>query len=200
MTDTPDIHRLLEFQKLLLEFSKVERVTHRRHTNSSFIPENDTEHSYNLALTAWFLTEYFPHLDRDKAIRFALIHDLVEIHAGDTFIYGDEAHIATKKAREEAALKQLRKDWPDFPELSEQITEYETHASEEAKFVYALDKIMPIMLIYLNDGYTWKQEGITVARLHKAKKDKVTVSKEIKPYYDQLYELLTKSPHLLPLE
>jgi len=151
-------------------------------------------------LTAWFLAEYFPHLDRDKIIRFSLIHDLVELHAGDTYVFATQDHLESKKEREAAALRQLQTDWSDFAELVDQIEAYEKLDSEEAKFVYALDKIMPILLIYINDGYTWKQGSITVADLHRIKKDKVSLSKEIKPYYDQLYELLTKSPHLLPLE
>src|SRR5487761_1693983 len=109
----PDIHRLIEFQSLLHQFQAIERVTH---VPGKFEPENDTEHSYNLALSAWFLAQYFPHLDRDKIIRYALVHDLVEIHAGDTYIYADQATIDTKKEREHAALLQLEKDWPDFPE------------------------------------------------------------------------------------
>jgi 5'-deoxynucleotidase YfbR-like HD superfamily hydrolase len=69
----PDIHRLIELQKLLLQFQSIERVVH---VPDNFEYENDTEHSYNLTITAWFLAQYFPHLDRDKVIRFALVHDL----------------------------------------------------------------------------------------------------------------------------
>jgi len=195
MTKKPDIHRLLAFQKLLLEFSQIERVVDRRHTHAN-IKETDTEHSYNLALTAWFLAHYFPELDSDTLIRYALIHDLVEIHAGDTYIYGEQAHLDSKKQREAQALRKLQSDWPDFPELTKQITEYEKLASNEAKFVYALDKIMPIMQIFINDGYTWKQEKITPQQLDEVKRAKVALSPEITPYYEQLYDLLLATPEL----
>jgi len=161
----PDISRLLEFQKLLLQFSQIERVTHRQIQQKEFILENDAEHSYTLALTAWFLCEYFPELDRDLVIRIALVHDLVEIHAGDTYIYAAPSVIATKDGREVAAFATLKDEWADFPEMLEHIQEYKKRESPEARFVYALDKIMPIMQIYIHDGYTWKQEGITPERL-----------------------------------
>jgi putative hydrolase of HD superfamily len=191
----PDIPRLLEFQQLLLRFSQIQRHIERKQ-DDKYIPESDTEHSYNLALTAWYLAAYFPHLSRDTVIRYALVHDLVEIHAGDTHIFAEQAHLESKKSRETAAMQQLTHDWPDFPELIADMRTYETHASEEAKFVYALDKIMPIMQIYISGGYTWQKEGITPEQIHAVKHDKVAVSPEIKPYYDELYELFTQNRHL----
>lgn len=192
MTDKPDIHRVLEFHELLLQFQAIHRITHIPKTHDQ---ENDTEHSYNLAMMAWFLAQYFPHLNRDKVIRFALVHDLVEIHAGDTYIYADAETLATKKDREHTALLKLEQDWPDFKDLIDNVKEYETHKSEEAKFVYALDKIMPIIVIYLGEGYTWQQEGITPERLNEVKRHKVAVSKEISPYYEELYSLLLQNRH-----
>lgn len=195
MAKQPDIKRLLELQQLLLKFSHIERRVHRKQGND-FIAENDTEHSYNLAMTAWFLAQYFPHLDTDKLIRFGLIHDFVEIHAGDTYVFADQTHLDSKEQREKAALKQLEREWSDFPELTEQIAAYESRTSEEAKFIYALDKIMPIMLIYIHNGYTWQHEGISLEKLHSVKQSKVMASKEIDTYYNQLYELLLENQHL----
>jgi putative hydrolase of HD superfamily len=197
MSKKPDIPRLFEFQQLLLEFSQIERVVHRKHRDS-YIQESDTEHSYNLAMTAWFLAPYFSHLDKDELIRFALAHDIVEVHAGDTYVFADQELIDSKPVREAAALKQLQDEWPDFPELIGTIHAYEQKSTEEAKFVYALDKIMPVFVIYMNEGHTWKLEGLTVERLHAAKKDKVKLSKDIQAYYDKLYQLLLNSPHLIP--
>jgi 5'-deoxynucleotidase YfbR-like HD superfamily hydrolase len=192
----PDVRRLLELQQLLLQFSQVQRVVHRKQ-DDAHIPESDTEHSYNLALSAWYLATYFPELDRDAVIRYALVHDLVEVHAGDTYVYGEQSHLDSKEAREAAALKQLAADWADFPDMIAEIEEYEKRTSPEARFVYALDKIMPIMQIYLSGGYTWKQEGdITPERLDGIKRNKVALSPQIKPYYDQLYELLIQNRHL----
>ncbi|HSX43551.1 MAG TPA: HD domain-containing protein [Candidatus Saccharimonadales bacterium] len=191
----PDINRLLELQELLLAFSQVERVVHRKQADA-YIRESDTEHSYNLALSAWYLSTYFSDLDRDKIIRYALVHDLVEVYAGDTYVYAEQSHLDSKQAREAKALKQLIHEWPDFKGLTTEIITYEQRKDPEARFVYALDKIMPILQIYLTEGHTWKiEKNITPERLDSIKRDKVALSPEIKPYYDELYALLIANRH-----
>ena len=191
----PDIHRLLEFQQLLQEFQAVERIVHiasqERH-------ENDTEHSYNLAMTAWYLGEHFPELDQNTLIRFALVHDLVEVYAGDTYVFADQAHLDGKAEREAAAIKQLAAKWADFPSMLQTIHDYEQRTSKEAQFIYALDKIMPVMLIYLAEGRTWHEENISYTKLHTNKREKVKGSAIIEDYYRQLHELLVAQPRLFP--
>lgn len=189
----PDIARLLEFQIFLLRFQAIKRMVHIPRDHQ---PENDVEHSYSLAMTAWFLASFFPELDADKAIRLALVHDLVEVYAGDTYAYADQTTLDSKQAREAKALRQLKEDWPDFPEMTQLIHSYEKRTSAEAKFVYALDKIMPPMLIYLGDGYTWKKQGITLKMHHQSKIDKVTASPEVNDYYEQLYAIFVENPDL----
>lgn len=192
----PDIQRLLELQKLLLAFAETERMCYRQHYGKPR-RENDTEHSYNLAMTAWFLAPHFPELDRDVLIRYALVHDLVEVHAGDTYIYGSPEELESKRDRERAAAEKLAAEWADFPDIHDLIRSYEARDTAEARFVYALDKIMPLLLIYNHNGYTWKKRGITVAQLHAVKAKKVALSPEILPYYTQLHALLFNSPHLI---
>ena len=192
----PSLTRIIEFQKLLEQFNDIDRVVHRQH-GSDFRPENDTEHSYNLAMTALFLAPYFPELDSKLLIKLALIHDLVEIHAGDTYIYGSAAELATKQDREHEAAQKLLHDWPDFPELHELIKLYEARQKPEATFVYALDKVMPILQIYIHGGYSWEKEGVTVQMLIDNKLDKVALSPEIKPYFDDLIALLETHPRLI---
>lgn len=192
----PTLQRIIDFQHLLQAFNEVDRVVHRKH-HGTYRQENDTEHSYNLAMTAWFLAPHFPDLDSNLLLRYALIHDIVEIHAGDTYIYGSDAELSSKHAREQAAAKQLQHDWPDFPEAHELIADYENRSTPEARFVYALDKIMPILQIYVNGGYSWHKEGVTIAMLVKAKKDKVALSPEIAPYFNAVVRLLENSPELI---
>ncbi len=194
MSEKPDIHRLLELQVLLQQFNKIDRMVHRKH-GTKMDRENDTEHSYNLAMTAWFLASHFPKLDRDLLIRYALVHDLVEIHAGDTYAFASSDELATKHEREKVAAQKLQADWEDFPEIHSLISSYEDRSTPESCFVYALDKIMPIMLIYIHEGYTWQKEGITSAQLHAAKASKIALSPEVNEYYQELYTLLLKSPH-----
>ncbi len=193
---TTDIHRLLELQKLLLSFSQVDRKVHRKHSDK-YIYENDTEHSYNLAMSAWYLAQQFPELNVDLVIKYALVHDLVEIHAGDTYVYGSQQELASKVEREAKAAEKLKGEWSDFPAMNTLIHSYEGKADPESLFVYALDKIMPIMLIYIHDGYTWKKEHISAQMLHDIKLPQVTLSPEVLPYYNQLYELLLSQPGLI---
>jgi putative hydrolase of HD superfamily len=194
----PGIERIIEFQQLLLKFSHIDRMIHRKPaSNKGYVLENDSEHSYNLAMTAWFLAEYFPELDKDLVIRLALIHDLVEVHAGDTYVFADEAELASKKDRERAALQKLKKEWDDFKSLTDHIMEYENLTSSEAKFVYALDKVLPVITIYINEGFTWKDKSITTEMLYKEKIPKVSLFPDIESYYLKLHELLLRSPHLI---
>ena len=190
----PGVQRLIDLQNLMVRFAAVER-----HVNMPAPldrAENDIEHTYTLAMAAWFLSEYFPELDRNKLIHLALAHDLLEVHSGDTFVYGDAAIIASKAEREAAAVKQLKQEWRDFPGLLTAIDEYEHRQSAEAKFVYALDKIMVITLNMLSNGKTWHKHGVTFEQFVAEKEKKVPTSPEIYAYYKQLYDLLLTQPHL----
>jgi putative hydrolases of HD superfamily len=193
----PDIKRVIEFHRLLNDFAAIERVIHvKRHGKHTL--ESDTEHSYNLAMMAWFLAEHFPHLDKNRVILLSLVHDIVEVHAGDTFAFADQELLDSKPAREAAAQKQLAAEWPDFPDMHAAIHEYELRQTPEACFVYALDKLMPMLAIYLNEGHTWHENGLTLERLNKEKQPKIACSPEVKQYWNELYDLLLKSPELLP--
>lgn len=197
MMNKPAIERLLQFHKLLDSFAAIERIIHIKR-RGNYVQESDTEHSYNLAMTAWFIAASFPELNKDTVIKLALIHDLVEIHAGDTFAYAEQPLLDNKAEREAAAQKKLSEEWPDFPDLHTGIAEYESLSTPEACFVYALDKLMPVFVIYLNEGHTWKTRNLTLERLAKEREKKVLVSPEIAPYWDTLYKLLLNSPDLLP--
>jgi putative hydrolase of HD superfamily len=178
-----------------LDFRAVERVTRIPGTPQR---ENDVDHSYSLAMMAWFLAPYFPHLDRDTLIRMSLIHDLTEVHAGDTFVFGEDDHLVSKGQREADALTRLAADWPDFTEMNELLEHYEQRDSEEAKFVYALDKVMPIILSIIGGGRDFQDYNVTLELMHKQKQDKVAVSPEINEYYAELLEVLRDMPHLFP--
>jgi putative hydrolase of HD superfamily len=191
----PNIHRLIQLHQLLLDFRAVERVTR--------IPgkpdrENDIDHSYTLAMMAWFLSSYFPHLDRDTVIRMSLVHDLTEVHAGDTFVFGNNDHLTTKEQRETEALTKLAADWPDFPEMHALLEHYEQRDSEEAKFVYALDKVMPIIISVIGGGRDFQDYDVTLELMHEQKRNRVSVSPEINEYYTELIEVLRGMPHLFP--
>lgn len=189
----PDIHRLIEFQKLLLAFGGVNRAAILPNTEKY---ENDVEHSYSLAMFAWYLAPHFPQLDVNRMLRLALAHDMVEVHSGDTFVYGDQELIDSKPAREEAALEKLRKDWADFPEMAEAIAEYASRSSEEAKFVYTLDKMLPPMINYLAGGKVWRENNVTLEMFQQEKEKKIPEDSPIYPYYQQILEFFKTQPEL----
>ena len=197
MKKRPDISRIIEFHNLLTAFAEIERVVHLKR-RGDIVFESDTEHSYNLAMTTWFIAEYFPELDQGKVLKLALVHDLVEIHAGDTFIFADQAMLDSKKAREASAQRKLAKDWPDFPGLHASIKEYESLATPEACFVYAFDKLMPMIAVYLNEGITWHEKRMELSRLADEKTQKMAVAPEVLAYWHALHEILLAHPELFP--
>lgn len=134
------LDKLLQFTKLLNEFRAIERMIPVQGT-SRF--ENDTEHSYDLAMLAWYIVSSAKMpLDHDKVIRYALVHDFLEVYAGDTYIYSkDAAHLASKHDRETMAIVKLRETLTEFPDLHQTINAYEARQDAESRFVYALDKI-----------------------------------------------------------
>lgn len=185
------LQKLLGFAKILNEFQKVERVIRVRNSDRW---ENDVEHSYDLAMLAWYiLSTTETKLDHDKVIRYALIHDFAEVYAGDTYNFStDAAHVASKHEREAAAIVKLREVLPEFTDLHATIDDYEKRADAESRFVYALDKIDPLIQTYLDDGRVWKEKGITIEMVYENKKDRVTLSPEIKAYFDEMMLLLRK--------
>lgn len=185
------LQKLLGFAKILNEFQKVERVIRVRNSERW---ENDVEHSYDLAMLAWYiLSTTETTLDHDRVIRYALIHDFLEVYAGDTYNFStDTAHVASKHEREAAAVVKLRETLAEFTELHEAIDAYEKRADAESRFVYALDKIDPLIQTYLDDGRVWKEKGITIEMVYENKKDRVALSPEIQAYFDEFMILLRK--------
>jgi putative hydrolase of HD superfamily len=182
--DLPSIDRLAELQQLVADFARVLRVPHLADAGR---PENDVEHSYGLALTCWYLApKIAPKLDMAKIFSYALAHDIVEIHAGDTFVFADPELIASKPAREQAAIDQLRIDWADFDPLTDYAQGYLDKRDEEAKFVYAVDKILPVLMIDLGEKNAfWDRHKITEP-MERDKKRAITVSPIVAPYYELL--------------
>jgi putative hydrolases of HD superfamily len=187
--------RLLELQTLLIQFAEVERLIHFPDRKNQDRFENDAEHSYNLAIAAWYLSSFFPHLDRDKLIRYALAHDLVEVYAGDEMAVGrtDIAEKA-KSVREAAALQRLEKEWSDFSDFTSHIRDYEKRADSESKFIYALDKLMPMMLNIITNGKTWKTYKLGREAVLQAKDSKVPISPEINELWHVFRKQILENP------
>jgi len=185
------IENILKFTKTLDAFRAVERAAYVPRTGRL---ENDIEHCYMLAMLAWYIIETDGlELDVDKVMRYALIHDLVEVHAGDTPVFSSShTQLQNKAKREEEALQRLKEEYGEFPDLFEWIETYEKRDDKESKFVYALDKLQPMLHIYLDGGRTWREEAVTLSRLVDHKKGKVDVSPEVERYLKELVDILKK--------
>jgi putative hydrolase of HD superfamily len=192
----PEIDRLLQLQQMLNSFSGVERAIISPHDKGQRVRwENDVEHSYALAMFAWYLASRTEGIDVAKCINYALVHDLVEVYAGDTFAY--ETSISrrnSKQRREEEARQKLRSEWADFDGLNHAIEAYERLEDKESRLVYALDKLLPILMNMLDGGKSWQYHQITLEMLKEYKTAKVAISPEIKKYYDQLLAMLEAEP------
>ncbi|MDB5244205.1 MAG: metal dependent phosphohydrolase, putative hydrolase of superfamily [Parcubacteria group bacterium] len=188
-----DLDTLLRFVELLQQYRAVERRVLVKNSDRS---ENDAEHSYSLAMLAWYInSSYKLDLDREQLFMAALAHDLVEVYAGDTYLYStDKAHVDSKHEREAMAAKRLEDEFPEFPELHHAIKRYEKREDPESIFIYALDKIDPVLAIYTDGGRTWKKDNVSLDMLVTMKAPRVAVDKTISVIFEQLVTRL-KAEH-----
>jgi len=187
MKNNQSLENLLKFAELIGRFRAVERMlyvgTLKRY-------ENDAEHSCMLALLAWYIvsTEKLD-LNIEKVMLYALAHDLVEAYAGDTNAFDtSETLHATKHLREQEALNRIEKEFPEFPELVGAIKSFEAKEDKEARFVYALDKIQPGIVTYLDGGVSWKMHGLTLDQIVLKKKDQIA---NVDPLIFEYFNMLT---------
>lgn len=159
------LQHILQFMQFLIKFQHIERIAYVQGFDRG---ENDAEHSYQLAMLARFIVvDNKLDLDIHKVLIYALVHDLVEVHAGDTFAFTkDEALRASKKQREAAALEEIRKEFPQFSSLTDYIHAFEEAQDAESKFIYALDKLIPDFNTLLGGG-NYKKNNTTLEELDK---------------------------------
>lgn len=194
-----NINKILEFVSLTHRFQQVIRVLYVTNQDRD---ENDAEHSYQLAIMAWFIIESEGlDLDITKAIKYALVHDLVEVYAGDTNLYTKDQSLKDSKAdREKTAAKRIKLEFPEVPEINSLIEMYETKEEPEAKFIYSLDKILPPMNIFLDKGRSWQREKVTYEMMISSKQGKVSVSPEIGKIWEEFLPILNQHRHYFPAE
>ncbi|MCB0384008.1 MAG: HD domain-containing protein [Bdellovibrionales bacterium] len=154
------------FQKIMSFVKEVDRlktVERQCQIMNGGRRENSAEHSWHFALTAWLLGGYAHRdLNMERVVKMALIHDLVEIDAGDTFVYDHQAR-EEKKATEEAAAHRLFALLPaDLErEFWELWREYEDQYTDEARFAQAIDRLLPILCNTETEGSAWRRHGIS---------------------------------------
>lgn len=185
------LSQLLDFVKITNDLQKIERIVLIKGINRW---ENDVEHSYQLAMIAWYIAETDKlKMNLNKLLQYSLVHDFVEVYAGDTYAYKKGKNVkAEKEKREHAAALKLKKVLPEFKSLHKLIETYKKREDKESKFIYALDKIVPALNIYLDNGKTWRKMGITIAMQQENKKGKIDASPEIKAYWKEMAALFQK--------
>lgn len=158
------MERLEKQLVLLIELDQLKSVLRRTRVKSADRRlENSGEHSWHVALMAVLMQEHAnAPIDIARVMKMLLIHDVVEIDAGDTFVYD----VAASKEQEQKELKAAERLFGMLPsdqgdELFALWQEFEAAKSDDAKYAKALDRLIPMLLNYHNDGQSWKEHGVT---------------------------------------
>lgn len=180
--------RLKKQMDFLLEVDKLKLINRQTYLSNGERKENDAEHSWHLALMAVLLQEYSnEHIDITKVITMVLIHDLVEIDAGDTYAY-DAAGNQSKREREVRAADRIFRILPEdqaeqFRELWEEFEAYET---PEAKFAHVCDNMQPFMLNHATGGRSWREHGVKKSQVLNRNRYLEDGSRTMKQYFDEI--------------
>lgn len=154
--------------RFLLEADKLKQVLRRSVIHGKLRLENSAEHSWHLTLMALVLAGHAaaPGLDLLRVLKMLVVHDLVEIDAGDTFAY-DEAAKRDQQKREERAAERIFALLPaeQAAELRALWDEFEARQSAEAQFALALDRLQPMLLNYANGGPGWQEHNVTARQV-----------------------------------
>ena len=160
--------RLKKQLDFALEIDKEKNIFRQTHLSSHGRNENDAEHAWHMAIMAYLLREYSNEpIDITRVMLMCLIHDVVEIDAGDTYAYDAEG-LKTQKAREEAAKERIYSLLPEDQkkELSAIFDEFEESKTPEAKFAHAMDNLQPLMLNNSNGGGDWREHGVSAEQVY----------------------------------
>ena len=191
----PRLQQQIDF---ICEIDRLKTVLRQTLLMDSSRQENSAEHSWHLALMALTLAEYAPpNVDIPRAIKQLLIHDLVEIDAGDTFCYDAAANL-NKAEREQAAADRLFGLLPadQQTEIRQLWQEFEDQATPTARFAAAIDRIQPLLHNQRTAGGTWKQHGITREQVMRRMAPVETGAPELWPFVLKTIEACTAAGYI----
>ena len=157
-----DRERFAKQLEFCLELDKEKNIFRQTHLSGHGRRENDAEHAWHMAIMAYLLREYAnEEIDLARTVLMILIHDVVEIDAGDTYAYDTEA-LKNQKEREEKAAERLFGMLPceQGAELRALFEEFEAGETPEARFARAMDNFQPLLLHHSNDGGDWREHGV----------------------------------------
>lgn len=191
---------LNDLQKFLLYFQRIERIISIPQREGEY--ENDVEHSYFLAMAAWYISEKLQlRLDQAKILKYALVHDLPETYAGDVSSFASQEKREAKKHREAEAVEKIKERFGNtFPGMLETLHEYEAQKDEESRFVKALDKLMPPIMIAMDGGISWQEHGITQERFIENALRNTSISEPVSQICNALLEYLRQHPEYFAAE
>ena len=172
--------RLKKQLDFALEVDKEKNIFRQTHLSGHGRNENDAEHAWHMALMAYLLKEYSNEpVDIAKVMLMCLIHDVVEIDAGDTYAY-DEAGLKTQKERENKAKERMFSILPEDQkkELVALFDEFEAYETPESRFAHAMDNLQPLLLNSSNDGGDWREHGVTKDQVY-GRQSKTRLGSEI---------------------
>ena len=160
--------RLEQQLAFALEIDKEKNILRQTHLSGHGRRENDAEHAWHMAIMAYLLREYAnEEVDIGRVMIMCLIHDIVEIEAGDTYAYDEEAQ-KTQKAREDAAKEKIYSLLPEDQkqELIALFDEFEANETPEAKYAHTMDNLQPLILNNSNDGSDWREHQVTAQQVY----------------------------------
>jgi len=178
--------RLKQQLAFALEIDKEKNIFRQTHLSGGGRNENDAEHAWHMAIMAYLLREYAnDEVDIAKVMLMCLIHDIVEIDAGDTYAYDAEA-LKTQKAREDAAKKRIYSLLPadQNAEFTALFDEFEEGVTAEARYAHAMDNLQPLILNDSNDGADWRAHNVDAKSVYGRQSGTLPGSKTLYDYTD----------------
>ncbi|MDD6436348.1 MAG: HD domain-containing protein [Clostridiales bacterium] len=183
----PRLEKQLNFS---LEIDKEKNIFRQTHLSDFGRRENDAEHAWHMAVMAYVLREYSNEkIDISRVMLMCLIHDVVEIDAGDTYAY-DEEGLKTQKAREDAAKERIFSLLP--PDQKEEFIalfdEFEESETPEARFAHAMDNLQPLLLNNSNNGGDWREHRNTASQIYRRQSRTKWGSESLFEYSDRIIQ------------
>lgn len=187
MTMRRDFQKQIEFLK---EVDKVKNVFRQNFLADGSRYENDAEHMWHFALTAMTLEEYSNRkFDLNRVIKMALLHDIIEIYAGDTYAY-DEAAKETQHIREMEACEKIFGILPEEQgeEFKKLFLEFEAMETDDAIFAAACDRVQPFILNFYSGGASWLEHGVYADQIRKRMQPIKAVMPEVYEFIEERIE------------
>ena len=183
----------------ILEVDKEKNILRQTHLSGHGRRENDAEHAWHMAMMIYLLKEYSnEEIDIAKAMMMALIHDIVEIDAGDTYAY-DTKGLETQKEREQRAAQRIFGLLPNDQksEFRALFEEFEAGESAEARFVKVMDNFQPLLLNNSNGGADWREHKVTKSKVVGRQQTSRLGSEKIWEYTEELINENVKKGNIL---